>query len=507
MSKIREILRLLEMKLSYRKVAEALNISRKVVSDISKKAMYLGICHSMIIDLQDDILTELLGFDNSKEPENQNKLRDFFPYVYKELKRPGVTLQILWEEYLNIEPEGYKYSRFCHYFGLWKKEKEVTMHLEHKSGDKMFVDFTGKKLIIMDRNTGETKEVEVFVSILGASQLTYVEATHSQKKQEFIKANENAFIYFGGVTNAIVPDCLKSAVTKGDKYEPDINPEYADFARHYNTVVLPARPYRPKDKALVENAVGIIYTRIFAPLRNWTFYSLKELNQTIRGLLESHNNKAMQKLKKSRRELFEELEKDYLKPLPSECYQIKKFAQATVQLNYHVYLNEDKHYYSVPYRFKGKKVLIIYTIETVEIFYKNERLTLYKRDYTNNRYTTNKEHMPSHHKFVAEWNPQRIENWANRIGVNVREMVLRIMQRNAHPEQGYKAALGVIQLAKKYNNERVNAACKRALTFNNFSYKAVKNILEKNLDKVNENPNNQPLLFSHENIRGEKYYN
>ena len=507
MNKIREILRLSELKLSQRKIAEALSTSRKVISDIMKKATYLGISYSIIRELQDDTLTEMFGFDNSREPTNQDKLKDFFPYVYKELKRPGVTLQILWEEYLQIEPDGYQYSRFCYHFNLWKKEKEVTMHMEHKSGDKTFVDFTGKKLKVIERETGEEKDIEVFVAILGASQLTYVEATRSQKKEEFIQATENAFIYFDGVSNAIVPDCLKSAVTKGDKYEPDINPEYGDFARHYNTAILPARPNRPRDKALVENAVGIVYTRIFAPLRNWKFYSLEELNRAIKGLLESHNNMAMQKLKKSRREQFEESERSYLKPLPIERYQIRKFAQATVQLNYHAYLSEDKHYYSVPYRFKGKKVQIIYTIETVEIFHKNERLALYKRNYTNNRYTTNKDHMPSHHRYVAEWNPERIENWAGKIGSYVKEMAIQIMQRKSHPEQGYKAALGVIHLAKKYDNERLNAACKRALTFNNYSYMAVKNILEKNLDKVNDNQKTQALLFNHENIRGEHYYN
>lgn len=506
MSKIREILRLLELDLSFRKVAKALNISRNVVSDISKKSLYLGIKYSMIKDLQDDTLTEMLGFNNHIEAGNLDQLREFFPYVYKELKRPGVTRQILWEEYLKIDPDGYRYSQFCHYFNLWKKEKDVTMHLEHKAGDKTFVDFTGKKLQIIERETGEVKDVEVFVALLGSSQLTYVEATCSQKKEEFIKASENTFIYFNGVTKAIVPDCLKSAVTKGDKYEPDINPEYADFARHYNTAILPARPNRPRDKALVENAVGIIYTRIFAPLRNWKFYSLEELNQAIKGLLESHNNKAMQKLNKSRWKLFEESEKNYLKPLPTERYQIRKYAQATVQLNYHVYLSEDKHYYSVPYRFKGKKVQIVYTMETVEIFHKNERLALYKRNYTNNRYTTNKNHMPSHHRYIADWNPERIENWANKIGPDVKEMAIKIMQSRAHPEQGYKAALGVIHLAKKYDNQRVNAACKRAITFSNYSYKAVKNILERNLDRINEQLNTQPLLFNHENIRGEQYY-
>ena len=287
------------------------------------------------------------------------------------------------------------------------------MHIEHKSGDKTFVDFTGKKLQIKNSILGEERDVEVFVAILGASQLTYVEAVESQKKADWIRVNENAFRYFGGVTRGIVPDCLKSGVTKGDKYEPDLNPEYLDFAKHYGTTILPARPYRPKDKALVENAVRIVYAWIFAPLRNQTFYSLKDLNDAISVELESYNSKPMQRLKISRRELFNETEKSELKPLPREMYEFKRFCKLKVQFNYHIFLSEDRHYYSVPYQHRGKKVDVMYTESTVDISYNHVRLTFHKRDRQLNGYTTLKEHMPSHHKWVTGWSAERLIKWAD----------------------------------------------------------------------------------------------
>ena len=381
------------------------------------------------------------------------------------------------------------------------------MHLFHKAGDKCFVDFTGQTLPVVNKVTGEIKETEVFVAILAASQLSYVEAVKSQKSEDWIRANENAFIKFGGVTAAIVPDNLKSAVTNASKYEPDINPEYSDFADHYNTVILPARPNKSKDKALAEGLVKIVYQRIFAPLRNNVFYSLFELNAAIKELTERHNNTPFQRLGISRNELFNQIEASVIKPLPAQKYEFKSFSRSTVAFNYHVYLSEDVHYYSVPYRYLSKKVKIKYTDSFVEIFYSNQRMASHVRDRTRGGYTTNDGHMRADHRYYASWSPERITSWAERIGPQVKIMVTMVLESKKHPEQGFKVCLGIINLEKKYGALRVNDACKRTLSFGLLGYKSVKNILDKGLDKLKEDKPQEKLLPLHLNIRGANYYN
>jgi len=296
MEKVRDILRLKEQcGLSERAISRALNVSRPVVKDYLAKLSKAGVDYSEVKEFSDDELLEVIKGRHSSLSERYDVLRQKFDYFAKELKRPGVTLERLWQEYRAEYPDCYSYSQFCYHFQLWRSASELTMHLDHKAGDKMFVDFTGKKLQITDRKTGEIKDIEVFVAVLGASQLTYVEATPSQKKADWLGANENAFHYFGGLPKAVVPDCLKSAVQTPDKYEPDINPEYADFARHYRIAILPARANRPKDKALVEGAVRIVYAWIFAALRNRTFFTLDELNQAIKEQLQRYNSRPMQR--------------------------------------------------------------------------------------------------------------------------------------------------------------------------------------------------------------------
>ena len=510
MLKIRKILEYRKEKgLSRRQIARVLKISRDVVSQYLFDFELSGLTYDEVRDIKDDILLEI--FEKKKGLSSKEKykiLSEKFPYFTRELKKVGVTLQLLWEEYIQEYPNGYKYSQFCFHYHVWRKADEsLTMHIEHKAGDKTFADFTGKKLHIVNPVTGEIKEVEVFVSILGASELTYVEATPSQKKEDWIQSNENAFRYYGGVTNAIVPDCLKSAVTNGNKYEPDINPEYANFADHYGAVILPARPHSPKDKALVENAVKIIYTRIFAPLRNKTFYSLESLNEAIWEKLEEHNNMLMQRLKVSRRQLFNEIEKNVLLPLPAENYEFKKFQKSKVQFNYHIYLREDRHYYSVPFRYIGKKAMIIYTHKFVEIFFNNIRIAAYKRDRRVNGYTTEKNHMPPSHKFYSSWSPERFLNWAADIGEHVKTVVNEILNGRKHPEQAFKVCLGILSLSKKYGKDRLNKSCERAIYFNLYSFKGIKNILEKGLYKLQEEKQLMLKLPEHENIRGQNYFN
>lgn len=508
MKKIREIMRLYEHGgLSQRQIAQALGISRPVVSDYIVKIKTSGLSYKDIDHMPDETLVQILQKNKDTDDKRYKILQDKFPYFTKELKRVGVTRQVLWEEYIEEIPDGYSYSQFCYHFQIWQNMSEVTMHMEHKAGDKLFVDFAGKKLEITDRITGEKQEVEVFVAVLGASQLVYVEASLSQKKEDWIRLNENALRYIGGVPQAIVPDCLKSAVTKADRFEPDINPEYLDFARHYDIAILPARPAKPKDKALVEGAVRITYSWVYAKLRDRVFFSLEELNTVILEQLEIFNNKIMQRPGLSRRELFESIEKAELKPLPTEHYEIKRFKVLTVQFNYHIYLSEDHHYYSVPYRYKGRKVEVLFTERILEIYHNNVRIATHFRCRKKNGYTTQKDHIPESHKWQDNWNPEKLVSWAVSKGESVAAVIQAVLSSRQHPEQSYKTCMGILSLSKTYGDIRLDKACKCALDYENCSYKMIKNILNNNMDLVTaESSDLNTALPEHENIRGNQYY-
>ena len=379
--------------------------------------------------------------------------------------------------------------------------------MEHKAGDKLYVDFAGDKLSIIDRQTGEINPVEVFVAILGASQLTYVEAVMSQQKEDFIFACENALHYCKGVPAAIVPDNLKSAVTKSSKYEPTLNEAFADFAEHYGTTILPARAYRPRDKALVENAVRIIYTRIYVKVKRNEYYCLKDLNAAIHAALEEHNNAPLRGRNYSRKQQFDEVEKNALMPLPELRYELKKHQYATVAKNGHVGLSVDKHYYSVPYRFIGKKVKLLYSRHSVEIYYNYERIALHERIKSPYQYTTEKDHLASAHRFISEWTPERFLSWAASIHEDVRLYVLKVLDRKQHPEQAYKSCIGILGFAKKVGHERLIKACQRALGYGAYNYKTIQKILERELDlrDVPDETDQLKMPF-HDNIRGENYY-
>lgn len=513
MRKIREIIRLkVELKLSTRKIALALKTSKNTVKKYLKSFEKSGLKYREMKDLSDSQLIEVLKnqYSNVSPPATgkYNQLAGYFEYFTVELKKTGVTLQILWEEYRQKYKDGYSYPQFCFHFRSWKKTANLYMPLEHKAGDKMFVDYAGKQLKIVDRNTGKETKVQTFVAILPSSQLTYVEASLSQKKESWIASNENALWYFGGVPNAIVPDNLKSGVTKANRYEPDINPEYYDFAKHYNLTILPTRPSKPKDKALVESAVKIIYSKIYAKLRNRTFYSLPELNKAIWIELEAYNNMKFQKIKMSRKEIFLETEKEHLNPLPTDLYEIKKFLKLNVQFNYHIEIREDHQYYSVPWQYKGKKVIVIYTESYVDIYHDNKRIAFHKRcKDLNQKYITNKDHMPSHHRFYSDWSAEKFTNWAKGIGENVKKVIEKILASKRHPEQGFKICMGILNLSRTFGNERLENACKMANDFGFYSYKKINNILQKKLDL----PKVETTLFhelpTHLNIRGKEYYN
>jgi transposase len=370
----------------------------------------------------------------------------------------------------------------------------------------LYVDYTGKKLKYIDLDTGEILTAEIFVAILGCSQLTYVEASPSQKKEDFITSVERALLFFGGVPQCIVPDNLKSAVTKSDRYQPQINERFADFASHYGTTVVPARARKPRDKALVEGAVKIAYQRIFAPLRDKPYTSLAVLNTDITELLKEHNNKPMQRSGSSRMETFIATEQEALKALPQERYECKLYKWITVHKNAHILLSQDKHYYSVPYRYVGEKIKVVYTSCEVEIYHHCTRIAYHKRNYKAHKYTTVSDHMPSSHQFVADWNDEKFLSWATNIGAATQEAIASILKSKLHPEQAYKSCIGILTMTKKVGNERLNNACKRALEYQACNYKSIQNILDKGLDDTTVSEPPQYDLPFHDNIRGKEFY-
>jgi len=509
MSKIRQVLRLYTQGRSKLQIAFHTGVSRNTLKKYIKEFLKSKLSYEEINELSDKDLEDLFVFKNELKPLSKRlqTLHDLFPYIDKELKRRGVTRRLLWQEYKKNHPDGFAISQFKQYFATWKDQVNPTMRMEHKAGDKMYIDFAGDKLSFVDKTTGEIKWVEIFVAVLGASQLTYVEAVLSQKKEDLIGATENALHYFEGVPQAIVPDNLKSAVTKSNKYEPTLNETFEDFANHYGTTILAARAYSPRDKALVEKAVNIIYTRVYARLRNTQYFSLEDLNADIWIALEEHNLVQLTGRNYSRRQQFNEIEKNALQPLPVLRYELKKQQYVTVMKNGHVSLAEDRHYYSVPYRFIGRKIKIMYSIHSVEMFYNYERIALHKRLKSPHNYTTDKEHMASSHQFVADWSPEKFTSWADAIHEDVKLYILKILGRKQHPEQGYKSCVGILSFAKKYGNDRLIKACQRALGYGIYNYKTIQTILEKGMDAVtSEEESEQLIMPMHDNIRGQNYY-
>lgn len=508
MCNIRHILRLHTQNQTKSEIIVQTGIPRSVLNKYLKEFKESGLSFSEINELTDEDLAEL--FTKPEENPVSEKLQTLFalfPSIDKELKRRGVTRQLLWEEYKAKYPDGVGRSQFKTHFAQWKSRVVPTMRREHIAGDKLYIDFAGDKLYLVDKATGDAKPVEVFVAILGASQLTYVEAVMTQQKEDFIPACEDALHYFGGVPAAIVPDNLRSAVTKSHKYEPTINETFSDFAEHYNTTILPARAYKPKDKALVESAINIIYTRIYARLRNVKFYSLEELNSAIGIALEEHNNQVVTGRNYSRRQQFEEMERVALSQLPILRYEFKKRFYATVLKHGHVSLSADKHYYSVHYSFIGKKVKVMYSRYNVEIYFNYERIALHKRLQSPYKYTTDKEHLPATHRFVYELTADRLLTQADEIHKDVRLYISKILGKHQHHDQTYKICLGVLSFATKVGNDRLIKACQRALDYGVYNYRTIKKILENGLEQCDDENENESLKIpQHENIRGQEYY-
>ena len=509
MSKIREIIRLTETAgLSIRKTSRALNVSRPAVDDYLRQARMAGLTWKQVEEMSDEELLARLqqSEERGKDPRYVELVRRL-PGLVQELGKKHVTRQLLWEEYRKACPDGYEYSQFCYHLQMYTADTELAMHLDHEPGERLFVDFAGDRPHLTDPVTGKEKPVELFVAVFPASGLIYAEVTGSQKIEEFMTAVRHGMEYAGGAPRIIVPDNLKAAVTTPDKYEPEVNSTFEDFGAYYGCVVIPARPRKPKDKALVEAAVNVVYTRILASLRKRRFATLAEFNDAIAEHLDLLNDREMKKIRMSRRQRFEELEAQHLRPLPPRPYVVRRFVpSATVQANYHVYFSPDRHYYSVPYRYRRKKVRIAYTDREIEIYYNNERIAAHRRVPGEHQYTTTTDHMPSQHRVMGEWNPQRLLNWAEAIGPQTHRLVASVLESRDVPEQAFKSCLGILNLAKSYRAQRLEAASLRACRFHITSYKKVKNILERGLDQEPETAQQQPTLPVHENIRGGEFY-
>ena len=443
MSKVRKTIVLYHQGRDKSFISRYLQISRTTVQKYLNLFKVLNLDINQLNQKSDAELERIFSTNNQPDlPPKLQVVYDFFPYMEKELKRTGVTKQLMWEEYFAQNPDGLRSSQFMDRYMKWTKKMNPVMHMEHKAGDKLFIDYAGKKLTVVDKDTGEITEVEFFVAILGSSQYTYAEASPTQQKEDFISSVENALRFYGGVPAAIVPDNLKSAVIKSNKYEPTVNETFLDFAEHYGTAVLPARAYKPRDKSLVEGAVRILYQRIYTALRNRVFHSIEALNTAIWDELDVHNNKKLTGRHISRLQMFNDVEKDVLGQLPGQRYEIKYQCTATVGQNGHVQLGKDKHYYSVPYQYIRKKVKLLFTCATVEIYHKYNRIAVHKRSLKPYNYTTQTEHLASTHQFMTEWTPQRFIDWGASIDQHVKEFITRLLEQRLHPEQAYKSCLG-----------------------------------------------------------------
>ena len=505
MRKIKDVLRLkFETDLSHRRIARCCHVSRPAVAALLSRFEAAGLSWPAAAEMDDATLEQLLYPPVPALPTSERTAPDW-PQVHRELRRQSVTLMLLWHEYKAAHPEGVQYSWFCEQYRAWAGKLDVVMRQEHRAGEKLFVDYAGQTAEVVDRQTGEVRQAQIFVAVLGASNYTYAEATWSQQLPDWIGSHVRAFEFLGGTSEVVVPDNLRSGVSQAHRYEPDLNPTYQDLARHYGVAVLPARARRPRDKAKAEAGVLLVERWILAALRNQTFFSLAELNREIARLLKRLNERPFKKLPGSRRELFEQLDRPALQPLPAQAYEFAEWKKVRVNIDYHV--DVEGHYYSVPYQLVRKPLDARYTARTVECFHKGQRVASHIRSRLIGHHTTVAEHMPKSHREYAEWTPQRLIRWAEKTGPATTGVVQTILERRAHPQQGFRACLGILRLGKSFSDERLEAACRRALKIGSCSYKSIDSILRQGLDR-RALPEQQSLDLSieHDNIRGSDYY-
>jgi transposase len=505
--KTKEILRLkLDCGISEREISRSCQVSRSTVADYLRRAAAAKLTWAEISAMAEAHLEDRL-FPSEHIPSTVKRPPPDCEHIYNELRtyrKFNLTLSQLWLEYKEKHPDGYQYTQFCEHYWRWRKKLDYCMRQEHRGGEKLFIDYSDG-LSIVDRVTGELMLTQLFLAVWGASNYTYAETSLSQTLPDWIGGHRRAFEYFGCAPRVLVPDNLKSGVNKACKYEPELNPTYTDMAEHYGCAVLPARPGKPRDKAPVENGVLIAKRWILAVLRHRTFFSLFELNAAIHECLERLNNRPLKKLRKSRRELFETVDRPNALPLSPMPYEYAEWCKARVQINYHIEV--DGHYYSVPCQLLHEKLDIRLTATVIEVFHKSGRVAAHARSYAKGGYTTLKEHMPPSHQYYAEWNPARFIQWAGKTGEATARLVEKILATRPYPEQGYRACLGIINLTRDYEPVRVEAAAERALKFQTCTYRSMKAILSAGLDRQDGGEqHNSPGLPPHRNIRGPEYY-
>jgi transposase len=506
MKKLRQVLRLgLYAKMAIRAIHRSLKLSVGAIQKILSHAKTLGLTWEAVEKLNDVELADLFY------PRSDNQLSEQFEQpdwgeLHRELSRKGVTKHLLWEEYTQTYPNrSYSYSQYCFLYSEWVKKQKCSMRQVHKAGEKLFVDYAGQTMPIVCVATGEVEFAQIFVAVLGASNYIFAEATRSQKLIDWTGSHVRAFEFFGGVTELIIPDNLKSATNKACRYDPELNSSYQQLAEHYGTVIIPARPRKPKDKSKAEIGVQIIERWILARLRHHTFFSLAELNQCIQLLLEEVNNKPFQRLKGTRKEWFQSLDKPMLSGLPKRPYEYAEIKRVKVNIDYHIQF--DEHYYSVPHHLVGEFVELHAKANIVEVYFYRQRVTSHPRKYHHGM-STLPEHMPKRHQKHHQWSAERLINWAQSIGDEACIWVKALIAQKAHEEQAYRVCLGLLNLSKTYSDERLNKACLIANKNKFYRLKQIKNILKSNQDHLIDNDEKQlPLLpQTHENIRGPKSF-
>jgi len=503
MRKIRDVLRLRAGGMSQRKIAASLSIGVTTAGDSIRRARRAGLSWPLAEKLSDEELERLL-YPPAQVTSKDRRPQPEWPAAHRELRRPGVTLQLLWEEYRCAHPDGYGYSHYCELYDVWKRRLSPTMRQLHVAGERLFVDYAGATLAVVDGTTGEVRVCQLFVAVLGASNYTYAEATFTQRLVDWIGSHVRAFEFFGGVTAQIVSDNLRSGITKASFYEPAVNRTYAEMAAHYNTAIVPARPRKPRDKAKVEVAVQVATRWVVAKLRNRQFFSLSEINAAIRELVTQLNSRMTRHLGTSRRALFDEIDRPALKALPVEPYRYAEWKQCKVGFDYHVEV--EHHYYSVPHTLLRERVWVRLAAHTVEVFHRGNRVAVHMRSSSDRRHTTVRDHMPSSHRRYADWTPERIRRQADEIGRNTATLFDLIMRERSHPEQGFRACLGIIRLLKSYGRDRLEAACGRALEIGARSFTSVNSILKNNLDAKRPAAAADGPSIAHPNIRGPRYF-
>jgi transposase len=504
MRQIRQILRLVRDGVSAREIGRMLGVARSTIQDNLKRAEAAGLAWPLPAELTDAVLEERLfaragvkrGFRRRPEPD--------WTALVCEMKRPGVNLMVLWEEYRETHPEGYGYSRFCDLFREFEARLSPVMRQEHPAGDKVFVDYSGKRIPIVDRASGLVHEAEIFVAVLGASSFTYAEASWTQTLPDWIGAHVRMFRFFGGVPRLVVPDNLKSGVNKASFYDPEINRSYGMMAAHYGVGILPARPRRPRDKAKVEAGVRFAQSYILGRLRKQTFFSLAEANQAIAGALERINTHVMRRLGVSRRHLFETVEQPALAPLPHTDYEFAEWRFARVSPDYHIEL--DGFFYSVPHQLIRQQVDTRATARTIEIFYRGKRIAVHQRRYGGRRHGTDPDHMPSSHRRYAEWTPERFRRWGASIGPETEGLIVAILAHRPHPEQGFRTCLGVLRLFKDLDPARAETVAARAIAVGALTYKSIASIIATKLDRTTPLAAEPQAVVAHPNLRGSDYF-